>query len=119
MSPLLTLGGSLVAVLGLALVARLLGLGGGGIASEAEAIAAAEAMVPGFDGVRAVVGADRRGALVWGREGEAALLKLHGAQVAARRLPPGFARTQTPEGVLIDSGERRFGRVVLAGIATL
>lgn len=119
MSPLLTLGGSLVAVLGLALVARLLGLGGGGIASEAEAIAAAEAMVPGFEGVRAVVGADRRGALVWGREGDAALLKLHGAQIAARRLAPGFAPAATPQGLRIASGERRFGDVVLAGVTAL
>ncbi|WP_044334639.1 hypothetical protein [Sphingomonas hengshuiensis] len=119
MNPLAVLGASLAAVLGLALIARLLGLGGGGIAGEDAAMTEAEAMLSGFDGVRAVVGSDGRAALVWGADGSVALLKLHGAQVAARRLPGDFAREVTPKGLVVDSGERGFGRVLLAGVAAL
>ncbi len=119
MNPLAVLGASLVAVLGLALVARLLGLGGRGIAGEDAAMTEAEAMLPGFAGVRAVVGSDGRAALVWGADGSVALLKLHGAQVAARRLVGDFEHRVTAEGVVIDSGERGFGRVLLVGVAAL
>ncbi|WP_448662686.1 hypothetical protein ACG3SL_18840 [Sphingomonas sp. CJ20] len=119
MNPLATLAASLVAVLALAGIARLLRLGGGRIESEAAAIEAAEAMLSGFEAARAVLGADGQAALVPGRAGDAALLKVHGAHIAARRLAPGYAAVSVPEGLRIDSGDARFGAVVLMGIHAL
>jgi hypothetical protein len=109
------LGGSLVAILMLAGVARLLRLGGGGIASETEATEQAEALLPGFEAERATVGSDGQAALVRGRDGSLALLKLHGVHVAARHLPAGSPVTTTAEGLRIDTGERRFGAVLVRG----
>ena len=86
MNPLILLGGSLVAILTLAGVAWLLKLGGGTIADEAQAMADAEAILSGFDAERAVLAEDHKAALVHGRDGSVALLKIHGSQVAGRRL---------------------------------
>lgn len=113
------LGGSLVAVLGLALVARLLRLGGGAIASEAEAFDAAEAIVPGFEAVRAVLGSDGQAALVHGRDGSIALLKIHGARVAGRRLEAPIDARPDPEGLRVVTGEARFGSVLVRGATAL
>ena len=118
MNQLVLLGGSLVAILVLAGVAQLLKLGGGTIADEAAAIAAAEALLSGFEGLRAVVGSDGRAALVHGRDGSVALLKLHGAHVAVRRLA-GIDAEAVAEGVRVHSGERRFGSVLIRGVRTL
>lgn len=107
---------SLAAVLVLALVARLLRLGGGSIADAAEAMHEAEAQLPGFDADRALVGSDGQAALVHGRDGSVALLKMHGTRVAARRLvAPAIRRTDA--GLLVASGERRFGDVLVRGVA--
>lgn len=108
--------GSLGAVLALAAIAWALGLGGGEIESEAEAMRVAEDALPGFEPVRAQLGTDRKAALVHGRDGSVALLKLHGAQIAARRLAA-YAATPTSEGLLVASGERRFGSVLLRGVS--
>lgn len=114
MNQALLFAGSLAAILLLALAARMLALGGGAIGDEAAAIGHAEAMLPGFEGARAMVGSDGQAALVRGRDGSVALLKVHGAQVAARRLhAPRFERT--PEGLRVASGERRFGDVLVRG----
>ena len=77
------LAGSLAGVLGLALVAKLLGLGGAELASEAEAMAIAEAERPGFVAVSAVLAADRQSAVVTGADGQAVRLRRHGAQFVA------------------------------------
>lgn len=114
MSQLYLFLGSLGAVLALVAAARLLRLGGGGIADETEAMAEAEAMLSGFEAARALVGSDGKAALVWGRDGSAALLKLHGNHVAARHLTAPVIE-RTPEGLAIDSGDRWFGRVVVRG----
>jgi hypothetical protein len=45
-------------------------------------------------------------------DGEAALLKQHGTQVAARRLPS-VRIEPAEEGVHVESGERMFGDVLL------
>lgn len=113
---LLLLGGSLVAVLLLALAARLLKLGGGTIADEAAAKAAAEQLLSGFDADYATLGSDGQAALVHGSDGSVALLKMHGAQIAARHLRPPLVTQTLPEGLRIDSGERRFGAVLLKGV---
>jgi len=112
------LGGSLVAVLGLAGIAALLRLGGGAIANEREAMTAAEEAIAGFAAEHAVLGSDGRAALVHGVDGSVVLLKLHGARVAVRHLELPLRTAPTPEGLRIDSGERRFGAVLLRGVST-
>lgn len=106
---------SLVGVLGLALIARLLRLGEGKIASEDDACRIAEEMLAGFEARRAIVSKDGNAALVGGN-GTVAVLKRHGAKVAARRLVPPLAIRDAPEGVTIDTGERLFGSVTLMNV---
>lgn len=77
------LAGSLAGVVGLALVAKLLGLGGGELADEAEAMRIAEAEVPGFTAVSAVLGKDRLSAIVTGENSQTVRLRQHGAQFVA------------------------------------
>lgn len=117
MNQLLLLGGSLAAVLILALVARLLKLGGGAIGDADAAMCAAEEMFSGFEAERAVVGSDGQAALVHGRDGSVAVLKMHGAQVAGRRLHPPVSFEDTSEGLHVATGERRFGTVLIRGVA--
>lgn len=73
----LLIAGSLAAVLGLALAARLLGLGGAALESEAEAMAIAEAECPGFRALGAAL--EGGGATVTGEDGRVLKLKPHGA----------------------------------------
>jgi hypothetical protein len=77
------LAGSLAGVLGLALVAKLLGLGGAVLASEDEAMAIAEAERPGFVAVSAVLAEDRQSAVVTGSNGQQLRVRRHGAQFVA------------------------------------
>ena len=119
MTQLTIFGGSIVAVLVLALLARLLGLGGARIGSAEEARAAAEAMIPGFEGGAVMIGSDGKAALVRGGAGDAALLKIHGARIAARHLRAPLAGTPAPDGLAFDSGDARFGTVVLKGVTAL
>ena len=73
------LAGSLAGVLVLAGLARMLGLGEAELVDEAEAMAIAEAEVPGFEAVSAVVAEDRRSAVVTGMDGRTLRLRQHGA----------------------------------------
>jgi hypothetical protein len=77
------LAGSLAGVLGLALAAKLLGLGGAELANEREAMAIAEAERPGFVAASAVLAEDRQSAVVTGADGTSLRLKRHGAQFVA------------------------------------
>lgn len=114
---LILTGGSIVAILFLAAVAWWLRLGGGTIADEAQAMTDAEAILSGFDAERAVLAEDHKAAIVHGRDGSVALLKIHGSQVAGRRLNAPLDTRTTPEGVVVASGERRFGSVLLRGVS--
>lgn len=116
MTPLHVFFGSLAAIVALAFVARMLRLGGGSIADTAEAMREAEAQLSGFEAERAVVGSDGQAALVHGRDGSIALLKMHGTRVAARRLASPRIR-RTGEGLIVASGERRFGDVLVRGVS--
>jgi hypothetical protein len=108
---LVLIAGSLAAVLALVAIAWALGLGGGAIGGEEEAMQRAAEDLLGFAPEQAFVSADGRAALVFGG-GEAAILKQHGSQIAARRLPsPKIASVN--DGVRIVSGELMFGDVVL------
>ena len=115
MTKLYILGASLVAILLLALAARLLRLGGGRIENEAHAMAEAEAIFSGFDAARATVASDGQAALVRGRDGSVAVLKMHGARVAARRLGSLDAEP-VPEGLRVQTGDARFGAVLVRGV---
>lgn len=119
MKELIILGASLAAILALALAARLLRLGGGGIRDEAEAMAAAEDYLSGFEAARAVLGEDGRAAIVHGRDGSVALLKLHGARIAVRRLSAPLQAAPGPDGLRIATGEKRFGTVLVRGVSSL
>ncbi|MES2754015.1 MAG: hypothetical protein V4659_05060 [Pseudomonadota bacterium] len=109
------LGGSLVAILLLAGVARALRLGESRIADPATARRLAEEALVGFDARAALVSSDGNAALVAG-DATIAVLKRHGANVAARRLLPPLHVRRTVEGVAVATGERMFGDVVLHGV---
>jgi hypothetical protein len=109
------LGGSVAAVLVLVLISWLLKLGESRIADEATAKRMAEEALSGFVARDALVGTNGAAALVLGNDG-VALLKRHGAKVAARRLARPLWRRPSPEGVTIESGERMFGPVLLYGV---
>ena len=113
LSELLLLGGSIVGVLALVLVAWLLRLGGTVIAGEADAKHEAEAYQLGFTAVEAFVSGDGKAALVRGVDGEFIVLKVHGANVAARRLEVPLRVKVSEEGVVVATGERMFGNVAL------
>lgn len=106
---------SLAGIIGLAVVARLLRLGESRIADADDAARRAEQLLAGFEARRAVVSRDGNAALVAGN-GTVAVLKRHGAQVAARRLLTPLRLTDIPEGVRVETGERLFGAVTLVGI---
>lgn len=109
------LGGSVAAVLVLVLISWLLKLGESRIADAETARRMAEDALSGFVARDALVGTNGAAALVLGNDG-IALLKRHGAKVAARRLARPLWRRPSPEGVTIESGERMFGPVLLYGV---
>lgn len=109
------LGGSLIAVLLLAGIARLLRLGEARIASAEQAMQRAEEMLAGFVAKTALVSGDGNAALVAGN-GTIAVLKRHGAHVAARRLLAPLRLRPAIEGVTVETGEAMFGPVTLAGV---
>jgi hypothetical protein len=109
------LGGSLAAVLVLVWIARLLKLGESRIADAEIARRMAEEALSGFVARAALVSTNGAAALVLGTDG-IALLKRHGAKVAARRLSRPLWRRPSPEGVTIETGERMFGPVLLYGV---
>jgi hypothetical protein len=109
------LSGSATAVLVLAMLAWALKLGQSKIADSQTACRLAEEMLAGFVARRAIVSQDGSAALVAGN-GTIAVLKRHGARVAARRMIPPLRVRQAIEGVTIDTGERMFGPVTLLGV---
>ena len=104
--------GSIVGVLILAWAAWMLGLGGASIPDEAEARRLAEESDVTFTATEAWVSTDHKSALVHGRDGSWTVLKVHGAQVASRRLQELNVRA-TDAGVIATTGERMFGDVEL------
>lgn len=105
----------LAGMVALALVARWLRLGESRITDGAQARATAERMLAGFVAHDALIGTDGGAALVAGN-GSIALLKRHGAKIAARRLIAPLTIDQAIEGVRIETGERSFGGVLLFGV---
>ncbi|MBM3929595.1 MAG: hypothetical protein FJ335_14235 [Sphingomonadales bacterium] len=112
------LGGSLVAVLLLAWIARWLRLGESKITDATTAAEFAQNALAGFHAGRAVVGTDGAAALVAGDTG-IAVVKRHGAKVAVRRLIPPLHLRVSVEGVTVETGERLFGAVTLFGVTEI
>lgn len=97
-------------MLALAGLAAWMKLGGGAIASEAEAIAAAEADHPGFNGVRAAVDKTGNAAMVTGDDDSVVVLKIVGARIASRHLAGSFVTSS--DGVFtVATGDRWFGDI--------
>lgn len=114
-----TLAASLAAILILAGLAHWLRLGRDArIDSPEEAAAAAEAALAGFEVADVVLGADGAGALAVGVDGRLAAVKRHGARAAVRETSWAAVRPTTG-GSIVDTGERRFGTVMLAGVDAL
>lgn len=115
-----SLAGSLAAILLLAAVAWRLRLGGDGRIETPEAAAdAADHQLSDFVTGSAVVGVDGLAALAVDRTGaRVAVVKRHGARLAVREVGWAALRS-TPDGVLVETGERRFGRVAVAGVDAL
>jgi hypothetical protein len=88
------------------------------IASPEEAAEAAERELAGFTTQGAVVGADGGGALAIDRVGRVAVMTRDGKRIAVREVAWGALRS-TAEGILIDTGERRLGEVLVAGVDAL
>lgn len=123
-SQILAMGGSLVAVLGMAAVAHWLRLGGGyeRIRDEAHAIRLADEAECGFGGIAADVDAAGYGAIVRNAAGAQLLVRAHGNRFAARRIGPGWAARLDRRFLMLRSDERQFGDVTLdlgdrAGVA--
>lgn len=110
------LGGSLVAVLALAGIAAWLKLGGDPL-DEAAALDAAGDMLPGFVPEVVLLGSDGAAALVRGVGGRVAVVKVHGAQPAVREITRPIGLGTTSDGIVVRSGDRMFGDVVLQGRA--
>lgn len=114
------LSGSLVAVLLLAAIAWWLRLGHDARIDSPEAAAdAADHALPGFRAANAVVGADGMAALAID-EGATrlAICKRHGARIAVREVGWDAVRS-APGGIVVETGERRFGRVAVKGVDAL
>ena len=88
------------------------------IASPEEAADAAERALAGFDTQGAVVGADGTGALAIDRAGRVAVMTRAGKGIAVREVAWGALRS-TAAGILIDTGERRPGQVLVSGVDAL
>ncbi len=88
------------------------------IASPEEAADAAEQALAGFDTQGAVVGADGGGALAIDRAGRVAVMTRDGKGIAVREVAWSALRS-TVDGILIDTGERQLGEVLVAGVDAL
>ncbi|MGN6268397.1 MAG: hypothetical protein ACTHM0_00715 [Sphingomonas sp.] len=118
----LQLAASLAAILILAGLAWALKLGRAGfegsIDTPEQAIEAAEQALAGFHAIGALIGDDRAAALVAGAHGRVAVIKRHGARLAVREVRWDRVRA-TYAGMLVETGDRRFGSVTVAGIDVL
>lgn len=118
MTPLV-LAGSLAALLVLAGIAwAFVGRRGGRIESPEAAADAAEAELPGFVTANAVVGADGLGALAVSDDGRVAVMRRRARRIVAREVPWSTVRS-TAQGIVVETDDRRLGRVPLTGVDVL
>jgi hypothetical protein len=108
------LGGSIIAILFLAWLARRMKLGGDiRIRDEAHARQLADEAVCGFDPVDIIIDRAGMGALMKDAQGRHLLIRRHGAQFAGRLLD-GHAKSRLDQNFLtIGTGEKTFGKITL------
>jgi hypothetical protein len=108
------LGGSIVAILFLAWLAKRMGLGGDvRIRDEAHARRLADDAICGFEPAEVVLDRAGIGALMKDASGRHLLLRRHGAQFAARLLD-GHSDSRLDQNFLtIGTGEKTFGKITL------
>lgn len=109
----IVLGGSLAAICAVAALVHFLRLGGASIADEREAMQLAEDNLSGFTPSSAIISSDGQSAIVTGSDNQAALVKRHGAWFAMRCVDLPLNATQNGDTLIVQSGESRFGHVVL------
>ena len=114
MALLLKFGGSLVAIVALAWLARRLGLGGDlRIADEDHARALADEAICGFDPVDIAIDRAGMGALLRDARGRVLLLRRHGTHFASRLLDS-YAHARLDRNFLtLATTDTRFGSVTL------
>jgi hypothetical protein len=83
-----------------------------------EALDAAHDALPGTQAVDAVISADGRAALVLLSDARIALLRIRGRRVAGLEVAWPMLR-QTYDGIVVETGDRRFGDVALVGVTAL
>ncbi len=113
MDPLILIG-SLTAVLAVAALVHFMKLGETAIESETHAMRLAEDNLSGFTAEAAIVSQDGKAAIVRGTGNTVALVKRHGAQFAMREVKLPLILKQDGKATIVDSGEKRFGRVTLS-----
>jgi hypothetical protein len=114
MNPLIQLGFSLVAILGLALLARWLGLGGDVRIRDADhAKQLANEAVFGFTPVDMALDRAGIGALMKDADGRQLLLRRHGAHFVGRLLDPDVEARLDQNFLTLGTGEKTFGTITL------
>lgn len=97
---------------------RLRFAGRGRIGAPEEAAGAADAALPGFATSGAVVGADGGGALAVDVRGRVAVMRRRGRGIRVREVDWSAVRAG-PEGIVVETGDRRLGAVSLTGVDAL
>lgn len=111
---LVKLGGSLLAILGLAWLAKLLNLGGDlRIRDAAHAREIANEAVYGFDATDIVIDRAGMGALLKDVQGRQMLIRRHGAGFVGRLLDQNIEARLDQNFLTIGTGERAFGTITL------
>ena len=88
------------------------------IETPEEAAEAAQAQLAGFAVAGAVVGADGQGALAIADDGRVAAVKRIGKRLAVREVSWRTVRA-THEGILVETGDKTLGAVMLAKVDAL
>ncbi len=88
------------------------------IETPEEAADAAQAQLAGFSVAGAVVGADGQGALAVADDGRVAAVKRIGKQLAVREISWRRVRA-TQDGILVETGDKMLGAVMLAQVDVL
>lgn len=113
-SQLLTFAGSLVAIIALAALARILGLGRDPVlANEAEAMRQAGEVHDGFLARTIALDSAGKGALLQDEAGAIMVLKSHGGHFAGRMLDEASTALMRDGTLIVDCGELLYGKVSL------
>ncbi|TCD06829.1 hypothetical protein EYB45_03905 [Erythrobacteraceae bacterium CFH 75059] len=107
--------GSLLAVIAVVLLVRALRLGADPLLPNEEAARAAAAAVdPDFSAVAVAVDPARDAALLLDARGRVLVMRAHGSHVAGRLLGPGARAEVSGSDLVVDAGDRWFGRLTLS-----